>query len=85
MVKKRISLGIRLKDDLVDKLDKMVNHLDHINPTRSELIESIITAFFKSEFDHIEKGRELILTKRKDKIVHPVHNLSEKPHENPNF
>ena len=85
MGQRRLSLGVRLRAELVEKLDKTVKALEHLNSTRSELIGSIIEGFFTSELDHIEKGRELVILNRKQKNVHPVHDLSEKPEINKNF
>jgi len=60
-----ISFGIRLKKALVEKLDFIVKESSYLKPTRSELIEAIISAFFSSKFDHVEKGKEFLITKRK--------------------
>lgn len=65
MKNKKISFGIRLKEELVDKLDEIIKHANYLNSTKSELIESIISAFFSSKFNHIEKGKEFIIIKRK--------------------
>jgi len=65
MEERNISFGIRLKKELVEKLDKIVKEASYLKSTRSELIESIISAFFSSNFNHFEKGKEFIIIKRK--------------------
>ena len=65
MKEKSISFGIRIRKELVEKLDEIVNASLYLKSTRSELIESIIDAFFSSKLDHVERGEEFIVTKRK--------------------
>ncbi len=65
MIETKISFGVRFKKKLVEKLDYIIKNLTELNTTRSELLESITEAFFASNFNHIEKGREFIITKRK--------------------
>ncbi len=66
MTSNKISFGIRINEDLTQKLDEIVKNSKFLSSTRAELIESILHAFFKSKLNHLEKGRELIIIKRKD-------------------
>ncbi|NIO23005.1 MAG: hypothetical protein GTN38_03195 [Candidatus Aenigmarchaeota archaeon] len=52
--------------NLVEKLDKIVKESEYLNTNRSEVIESILKAFFKSKFNHLEKSRELVIIGRKE-------------------
>ncbi len=68
MKKERISFGIRIKKTTVDKLDEIIKKISFLKATRSELIESIINAFFATNFNHEEKGKEFIIAKRRRNI-----------------
>ncbi|KXB04037.1 transposase [candidate division MSBL1 archaeon SCGC-AAA261O19] len=68
MKEPKTSFGIRIDEDLVKDLDKIVKESDDLNVSRSEVVESILMAYFKSDTDHVKKARELIIRKRKEKI-----------------
>ncbi|KXA89136.1 transposase, partial [candidate division MSBL1 archaeon SCGC-AAA259D14] len=36
--------------------------------SRSEVVEAILTAYFRSDVNHEKKARELIIRKRKNKL-----------------
>lgn len=75
MTLKKINFGIRINENLTKILDEIVKDSEYLKPTRSELIEAILHAFFKSKISHLEKGRELIIIKRKEEgSMHTVHN-----------
>ncbi|KXA89442.1 hypothetical protein AKJ62_03120 [candidate division MSBL1 archaeon SCGC-AAA259D14] len=42
--------------------------VEDLDSSRSEVVETILTAFFKSSVDHAKKARELIIKKRKGKL-----------------
>jgi len=65
MKENKISFGVRFKKRIAEKLDYIIKNLTELNTTRSELLESITEAFFASNFNHVERGREFIVTKRK--------------------
>ena len=61
-----LSFGVRMDKNLVERLDKIVKESEYLNTNRSEVIESILKAFFKSKFNHLEKSRELVIISRKE-------------------
>ncbi|KXA93871.1 transposase [candidate division MSBL1 archaeon SCGC-AAA259M10] len=68
MKEPKTSFGIRTDEDLAKNLDKIVEESDDLNVSRSEAVESILMAYFKSDTDHVKKVRELVIRKRKGKI-----------------
>lgn len=62
---KNVSFGVRLKKEFVDEIDKIVKEIVEIKTNRSEFLEAITEAFFSSKFEHKEKAKEFIITKRK--------------------
>ena len=69
MTENKINFGIRLSKKLTDKLDNIVSESPELNTTRSELIDALIEAFFSSKFNHAEKGKSFIMTKRKNESL----------------
>ncbi|KXA91127.1 transposase [candidate division MSBL1 archaeon SCGC-AAA259A05] len=65
---RKTSFGIRIDEDLAEELDKIVEESDYLDASRSEVVEAILMAYFKSSTDHVKKARELIIRKRKGKI-----------------
>ncbi len=65
MEEKNISFGVRLKKEFTEKIDEIMKNLPDLNTTRSEFLEAITEAFFASKFNHLEKARDFIVTKRK--------------------
>lgn len=59
------SFGIRLRRDLIEQLDQIVGKLDYLKTTRSELVETLVDVFFATDFEHLKKAEEFIITKRK--------------------
>ena len=72
------SFGIRLHHPTVEKLDDIIKESSYLNATRSELIEAIINAFLATDFNHLEKGREFIITKRKHEGEESEHSVDKK-------
>lgn len=62
------SFGIRIDDNLAKELDMIVDGSEYLHVSRSEVVEAILTAYFKSDVDHEKRVRELILRKRKEKL-----------------
>ena len=66
MMKNKI--GISIEKDLSEKLDGLVQTLSELKVSKSELIEAILKAYFRSPVDQREKARELIVLKRGGKL-----------------
>jgi metal-responsive CopG/Arc/MetJ family transcriptional regulator len=57
--------GIAVDEDLASEVDELVDECDDLGASRSEIIEAILTAYIRSDSDHAEQVRELILRRRK--------------------
>ncbi|KXB04183.1 transposase [candidate division MSBL1 archaeon SCGC-AAA382A03] len=68
MEEDKTSFGIRIRDSLGKELDKIVEESKYLDVSRSEVVEAILIAFFRSDVDHGERVRELVIKKRKDKL-----------------
>ncbi|KXA93052.1 transposase [candidate division MSBL1 archaeon SCGC-AAA259E22] len=64
----KINFGVTIDEELRKELDKIVGESEDLDLSRSEVVETILTAFFKSSVDHAKKARELIIKKRKGKL-----------------
>ncbi|MCJ7697274.1 MAG: ribbon-helix-helix domain-containing protein [Thermoplasmata archaeon] len=63
---KKIKIGIAVDKDVLEKLDKIANASAYLDTSRSEIINVILRAFFKSNVNQTEKARELVIRYRKD-------------------
>ncbi|KXB00745.1 transposase [candidate division MSBL1 archaeon SCGC-AAA259O05] len=63
-----IKFGVTIDEELRKELDKIVGESEDLDLSRSEVVETILAAFFKSSVDHTKKARELIIKKRKGKL-----------------
>ena len=63
---KKIKIGIAVDKDVLEKLDKIANVSAYLDTSRSEIINVILRAFFKSNVNQTEKARELVIRYRKD-------------------
>ena len=63
---KKIKLGIAVDKDVLEKLDEIANVSTYLDTSRSEIINVILRAFFKSNVNQTEKARELVIRCRKD-------------------
>lgn len=61
----KAKLGISMRQELAEKIEKLVDDMEDMKVTKSELIESIVNAFFASGMEHEKTARELVLLKRK--------------------
>ena len=57
--------GISVDEDIVQQIDEFTDECDDLQASRSEIIEAILTAYLRSDADHVERVRELILRRRK--------------------
>ena len=65
MTGRKIKFGVSLDQKTVDKINGIVEGSSDLRATRSETIEAILTAYFRSQIKHNEKARELIIARRK--------------------
>jgi metal-responsive CopG/Arc/MetJ family transcriptional regulator len=63
---KKIKIGTAVDKDVLEKLDKIANASAYLDTSRSEIINVILRAFFKSNMNQTEKARELVIRYRKD-------------------
>jgi len=61
----REKFGVAVSDELVDELDELVDECADLGASRSEIVEAILTAYFRSDVDHAARVRELIIRRRK--------------------
>ncbi|MFB6228336.1 MAG: ribbon-helix-helix protein, CopG family [Halobacteriales archaeon] len=57
--------GISVDEDIVQQIDELADECDDLQASRSEIIEAILTAYLRSDADHVERVRELIIRRRK--------------------
>ena len=62
---RKIKFGVSLDQKIVEKINGMVEGSSDLKATRSEMVEAILTAYFRSQIKHSEKARELIIARRK--------------------
>ena len=63
MVKEKF--GVAVDEEIVREVDELVAECDDLGVSRSEIVETILTAFVQSETNHVEQVREIISRKRK--------------------
>ena len=63
---KKVKAGIALDRDILQKLDGIVNSSAHLSMSRSEVINVILRAFFRSDINHTKKTRVLVIRYRKE-------------------
>jgi len=57
--------GVAVAEDVVEEVDELVGECEDLGASRSEIVEAILTAYVRSETDHVERVRELIIRRRK--------------------
>ena len=57
--------GIAVAAEIAREVDELVAECDDLGASRSEIVEAILTAFVQSEANHAERGREIIIRRRK--------------------
>lgn len=61
----RTKMGVSVRTELVEELDTLVDECSDLGASRSEIVESILTAYFQNDEERIEKTRELVIRNRK--------------------
>jgi len=64
----KASFGIRLETEIAEKLNKLVDELKEIKANRSEIVETIVSAYLKANVKHFDKTKELVMRKRKGEL-----------------
>ncbi|MFC7116647.1 hypothetical protein ACFQH2_19180 [Natronoarchaeum sp. GCM10025703] len=57
--------GVAVAKDIAREIDELVYECEDLGASRSEIIEAILTAYIRSDTDHVEQVRELIIRRRK--------------------
>lgn len=60
--------GISVDEDIVQEIDELADECDDLQVSRSEIIETILIAYLRSDIDHVERVRELIIRRRKETL-----------------
>ncbi len=64
----KAKIGVSIEEDLSKKLEDLAQKMGELKVSKSELVEAILTAYFKSPVDHKEKAKELVMLKRGGKL-----------------
>lgn len=57
--------GVAVAEELVDELDDLTEQCVDLQASRSEIVEAILTAYFRGDIDHEAWVRELVIRRRK--------------------
>lgn len=57
--------GVAVAEELVDELDDLTEQCVDLQASRSEIVEAILTAYFRGDIDHEARVRELVIRRRK--------------------
>jgi metal-responsive CopG/Arc/MetJ family transcriptional regulator len=57
--------GVAVDQEIVQEVDELVAECDDLGVSRSEIVETILTAFIQSDSDNARRVREIIIRKRK--------------------
>ncbi|WP_158228691.1 hypothetical protein [Halorubrum sp. C191] len=61
----RTKMGVSVRTELVEELDTLVDECSDLGASRSEIVESILTAYLQNDEERIEKTPELVIQNRK--------------------
>jgi metal-responsive CopG/Arc/MetJ family transcriptional regulator len=61
----REKFGVALPEELVAKLEELVDECADLGARGSAIVEAILTAYFESDVDHAARVREVIIRRRK--------------------
>ena len=57
--------GVAVDEEIVREVDELVAECDDLGVSRSEIVETILTAFIHADSDHAKQVREIIIRTRK--------------------
>jgi len=60
----REKFGVAVAEELVDELEGLVDESADLGASRSETVEAIVTAYFRSDVTHTARIREFIMRRR---------------------
>ena len=64
----REKFGVAVSDELVDDFDELVRECADLGARGSEIVEAILTAYFRSDVDHATRVRNLTIRRRKKNL-----------------
>jgi len=64
----KVKVGFSIDEETVEQLDCILERSRDLQISRSELVDAMLAAFFKTQEKPLEKGRKLIILRRKGKI-----------------
>jgi len=64
----REKFGVAVAEELVDELEGLVDESADLGARRSEIVEAIVTAYFRSDVDHAARVRELIIRRHEEDL-----------------
>ena len=74
----KVRIGISFDQEVTDALEEQVMTSPDLALDRSEIVNVVMKAFFKSGLDHRNRTRELVIMNRSGRLklqsVHDVHN-----------
>ena len=62
----REKFSVAVSDELVGDLDELIEECADLEASRSEIVEAILTACFRSDVDHAARVRNLSIRRRKE-------------------
>lgn len=64
----KTKFGASIDDEIVHKIDELVEECADLGVSRSEIVEAVLTAYLKSDADHESRVRELIIRRQKGRL-----------------
>ena len=61
----RSTFGIAVDEETVQEVDKLVAECDELGTNRSEIVETILTAFIQPDSDHAKQVRDVVIRESK--------------------
>lgn len=60
----KVKFGIAVEEDIAREVEVLVVECEDLGASRSEIVEAFHTAFVRSEANHAERVREIIIRRR---------------------
>lgn len=65
---RKTKFGVSIDDEIVHEVDELVEECVDLGASRSEIVEAVLTAYLRSDVDHISRVRELVIRRRKGRL-----------------